>query len=130
MSTRAEIEILYFDDCPNYRAAIELVHLLVGEGRFDADVRAIRVEDAEQASELRFLGSPTVRVTGRDVEPGADERSEYVLACRVYQTEHGHDGRARPAVDRLGTRIGRRLGSSPVGCGREAGASPQNVTTA
>jgi hypothetical protein len=92
VTTRPEIEILYFDGCPNYREAIELVHLLVGEGPFEADVRAIPVEDAEQAKARCFLGSPTVRVNGRDVEPEADERDDYVLACRVYQTEHGPAG--------------------------------------
>jgi hypothetical protein len=42
--------------------------------------------------ELRFLGSPTIRVDGRDVEPGAEERQEFVLSCRVYRTERGLAG--------------------------------------
>lgn len=41
---------------------------------------------------MRFLGSPTVRVNGRDVEPGAEERTDYVLACRVYRGEAGFSG--------------------------------------
>ncbi|MBD0338222.1 MAG: thioredoxin family protein [Thermoleophilia bacterium] len=92
MSDRAEIEILFFDDCPNYRDAIDLVRLLLAESHFDADLKLTLVEEPERARELRFLGSPTIRVNGRDVEPGADEREDYVLACRVYQTEHGPGG--------------------------------------
>jgi hypothetical protein len=41
---------------------------------------------------MRFLGSPTIRVNGRDVEPGADDRETFVLACRVYRTEAGISG--------------------------------------
>ena len=40
----------------------------------------------------RFLGSPTIRVNGRDIEPGADARSEFTLACRVYRTDSGFSG--------------------------------------
>ena len=29
---------------------------------------------------------------GRDIEPGADERTEYVLACRIYRTDEGIAG--------------------------------------
>ena len=38
----------------------------------DADVREIPVESPEEAGQLGFLGSPTVRVEGDDVEPGAE----------------------------------------------------------
>jgi len=90
--TRAAIEILYVEDCPNHSATIELVELLVDEGGLEADIRPIRVSDAEDARRRRFLGSPTIRVDGRDVEPGADDRDDYVLACRLYQTEQGPAG--------------------------------------
>lgn len=92
MSGRHSIDVLYFAGCPHYRQAVELVHLLVAELPFEADVRSVLVSDAAEASRLRFLGSPTVRVDGRDVEPGAEERTEYVLACRVYRTEGGPAG--------------------------------------
>ena len=52
-------------------------------------VDLLEVADLDAATELRFLGSPTVRVNGRDVEPGAELRREFVLSCRVYQTEQG-----------------------------------------
>lgn len=51
-----------------------------------------RVERDEEAQRLRFLGSPTVRVDGRDVEPGADVREDFGLKCRLYRTEDGLTG--------------------------------------
>jgi len=56
------------------------------------EIGEVVVPDAETAERLRFLGSPTIRVDGRDVEPGADARTAYVLACRIYRTEHGLSG--------------------------------------
>jgi hypothetical protein len=83
------VEILYFEGCPNHTATHVLVERIAAELRAMPDVRDVDVPDAEAAARLRFLGSPTVRVNGRDVEPGADERTEYVFACRLYRREHG-----------------------------------------
>ena len=52
----------------------------------------MEVTDVETAEQLHFLGSPTIRVEGRDVEPGADERDDFALSCRVYRSEHGLTG--------------------------------------
>ncbi len=49
----------------------------------------MEVTDPEAAVELRFLGSPTVRVDGVDVEPGAAERRDFALSCRIYRSERG-----------------------------------------
>ncbi len=86
------IEVLYFDGCPNHERTLAEVDRLVDELDIDTDVRAIRVVDAEDAERKRFLGSPTVRVDGIDVEPGAAERTDYVLACRIYRTSEGYAG--------------------------------------
>jgi hypothetical protein len=86
------VELLYFEGCPNHHAARQLVERIAIEEGAVADVRLVEVSSPEEAEALRFLGSPTVRVNGRDVEPGADERDAFMLACRVYQTESGLGG--------------------------------------
>lgn len=93
---RTEIEILTFDGCPNREHAIELVAQVVAEVGADADVRVVDVPDAETAAKTRFLGSPTIRVNGRDIEPGADKRHDFVHSCRVFRTEHGFSGQPDP----------------------------------
>jgi hypothetical protein len=65
---------------------------VVAELGLDATVRRVDVPDLESAETHRFLGSPTIRVNGRDVELGADERSEFVLSCRVYRTDGSFKG--------------------------------------
>ena len=84
----SRVELLYFDGCPNVEATRHAVKA-IAEG---VDVRMVLVETPADAERLRFLGSPTVRVDGRDIEPGADERSDYALACRVYRTVDGVSG--------------------------------------
>ena len=65
---------------------------MAAELHLDPTIDLVEVADADSAARLRFLGSPTVRVDGRDVEPGASERYEFVLSCRVYRTERGLAG--------------------------------------
>ena len=90
--SRPRVEILYFDGCPNHEAARELVEHVAEELSIEPQIQLVRVDDPDAAAELRFLGSPTVRVDGRDVEPRAEERREFVLSCRVYRSEHGFSG--------------------------------------
>jgi hypothetical protein len=87
------VEILYFDGCPNHEAAREAVERVAAEIGVDPEIELVEVLGEDQVGELRFLGSPTVRVNDRDVEAGADERRDYVLACRVYRSEEGVQGR-------------------------------------
>jgi hypothetical protein len=89
---RPRVEILYFEGCPHYEYARALVERLAAGLGLDPDLQLVEVPDQQAATRLRFLGSPTVRVDGRDVEPGADERSHYVLSCRVYPDERGLSG--------------------------------------
>lgn len=91
------VEILYFEGCPNYREAQALVEQVAAEVGVAPEIRLIAVADAETAVRERFLGSPTVRVDGRDVEPGTETRNDCVYACRVYRTPDGVAGRPAAA---------------------------------
>ena len=51
----------------------------------DARIERIEIDTPERAVRIRFLGSPSVRVNGRDVEPGADARDAFGLMCRTYR---------------------------------------------
>ena len=79
------IEVLYFEGCPNREPTLELARSVAKEFGVDAAVREVEVRDQAEAERLRFLGSPSVRVHGVDIEPGADARTEYALSCRVYE---------------------------------------------
>lgn len=85
------VELLYFDGCPSWRVAEgRLVEALAMSGRDDVTVSRRRVETPEQAEELGFLGSPTIRIDGTD--PFATGAEQVGLACRVYPTSTGLSG--------------------------------------
>src|SRR5262245_52690322 len=86
------VEILYFDGCPHASTAADLVRAIIREAGTPADVREVPVATEEDAQRMRFLGSPTVRVNGRDVDPEAEGRADYGMQCRVYATGDGFDG--------------------------------------
>ena len=86
------VEILYFDGCPNHHPAIALVERLSRELGIAPDLRLVNVRDRPAAQRLRFLGSPTIRVGGVDVDPWTAERDDYGLSCRIFQTEAGVSG--------------------------------------
>jgi hypothetical protein len=90
--SRPLVEVLTFEGCPHAEPALELVRRVVADAGVAATVRRVDVPDPEAAAAQRFLGSPTIRVNGLDIEPGAGERDEYVLSCRVYRTENGLKG--------------------------------------
>jgi hypothetical protein len=54
-------------------------------------IELVAVNTDEEARRLRFAGSPTVRVDGKDLFP-AREREDWRLGCRVYVTPEGLKG--------------------------------------
>ena len=88
-----KVEVLFFDECPNHEALLpHLRGLLNAEGAEDTHINLVRVEDLETAEAKRFLGSPTLRIDGVDVEPRADERTDFGLKCRLFATPDGLRG--------------------------------------
>jgi hypothetical protein len=64
------VEIMFTERCPYVREAIDHVRQAT-EARArkaEIEVRLVLVETMGEACQLEFLGSPTVRVDGRDVE--------------------------------------------------------------
>ena len=87
--SRPRVEILYFEGCPNHEPARALVQRLARELRLEPEIELVEVADPDAAVALRFLGSPTVRVDGVDVEPGAEERRDFAFSCRIYRSDGG-----------------------------------------
>lgn len=92
------VELLYFDGCPNWTVAEERLHeALRSVDRDDVRVTRVRVGSAEEAEDLGFVGSPTIRVDG--VDPFASGGEQVGLACRVYTTPGGLGG--SPSTEQL-----------------------------
>lgn len=86
------IELLTIAGCPNRDAALALIQRIRTQLASTAQVQVTEVPDQPTAEQLRFLGSPTIRVNGHDIEPSADRQHEYIHACRLYQGRHSLSG--------------------------------------
>ncbi len=85
-----KVELLYFDGCPGYRKAEQTLKAALSREDCEAEVELVAVNTDAEAEALKFPGSPTVRVDGRDLFPSsAGERDDWRLACRVYATPEG-----------------------------------------
>jgi hypothetical protein len=89
---RPIIDVLYVEECPNYPDTLALVQRVGTELGIDVELRTTLIADQAAAEGARFPGSPTVRVDGRDVEPGSEPPAEYTLAYRLYRLEHRFAG--------------------------------------
>jgi hypothetical protein len=86
------VEVLYFDGCSSHEALLPRLRRLLDEAGFASEIHLRRVDSPEGADRERFLGSPTVRIDGSDVDPAAAERTDYGLKCRLYPTGDGLRG--------------------------------------
>ena len=89
--------MLFVQDCPHYPATLALIQRVLAELGILADVRSSLVGDRAAAEQARFAGSPTIRVDGRDVEPGSEPPTEIVVGCRLYRLEHSFAGQPAEA---------------------------------
>ena len=92
-------ELFYFDDCPSYKqAAANLKEALRLEG-LPETVEMVEVASEEDAPRKRFIGSPSIRINGVDLEGPEAESNGYGYGCRVYSNDGSFAG--WPSVERI-----------------------------
>lgn len=89
MGDRVKIELLYFDGCPGHAELRARLPRLLEQAEVDATIEERSFDSERAARRERFLGSPTLRIDGHDVDPDAADRHHYGLRCRLYPTEDG-----------------------------------------
>ncbi len=87
-----KVAVLYFDGCPSHEALLPRLRELMAQAGVDEPIELNAVESFEAAERERFLGSPTLRIDGQDVEPAASERTDFGLKCRLYASADGVRG--------------------------------------
>lgn len=91
------VEVLFFDGCPNLELATDRVRQAIERAGAEAELHLVRLEGEADAVARGFLGSPTVRVDGRDVDGSAAARTDFGLQCRVYSVDGRLEG--APPID-------------------------------
>lgn len=90
------IEILAREDCANRGMALVVVERVVDETGVPAEIEVVDVESDSDAETYGVLGSPTVLVDGRDVDPAPSVNADYSADDRIYRTERGPCGWPEP----------------------------------
>jgi hypothetical protein len=76
------IDVLYYEDCPHYEEAVKTLKEVLEEEGVDGEVHMVEVFPGEEAFD--FIGSPTILVNGKDLEPEADYEAPHQGYCRIY----------------------------------------------
>jgi mercuric ion transport protein len=87
-----KVEVLYIADCPNHTPVVDRVRDVLRNTGMPQTVQEVEVCTNAEAEALRFLGSPTVRVNGLDVEPDARAIQHFGLGCRSYVENGSRSG--------------------------------------
>ena len=94
------VELLWWEGCPSTDGALAMLRdemAAVGLDPEEIEMREVSTDADAQREE--FIGSPTIRVDGHDVQPVPGETIG--LSCRVYRLP---DGRVSPLPDRAEVR--------------------------
>ena len=78
------VRVLFTEDCPHRAPTLRLVCDVMEELGVESSIEEIAVWNVEQARRLHFLGSPTVLIDGRDIEPARRMDINFGIKCRLY----------------------------------------------
>jgi hypothetical protein len=91
------IKLLYFKGCPSWEVALDNLQIALSEEGLNLQVQLVDVKSDQEATALKFPGSPSFWVDGEDIWP--EERQSYSMNCRLYRTPAGMTG--WPTVEML-----------------------------
>jgi hypothetical protein len=90
------VELLWWEGCPSWERAIEIVREQMRDAGLDpASLEVTEIVTDADAERTGFPGSPTILIDGADFQPPGPEEPRG-LTCRVYRLR---DGRASPLPD-------------------------------
>src|SRR5260370_24577694 len=120
-----KIEVLYFEGCANHKPAVARSDEIVKAEGISAEVSEVNVPNDSTAHEVRFLGSPSIRVNGMDVEQAARSAREYGMMCRTYVVNGRREGLpSREMIQQAIREVQSGVPSSDHCC--QPGGTPEN----
>lgn len=95
-----KVEFLWWEGCPSHSDALAQLRDEMSDLGLDPESIEVREVTSDADAECEeFVGSPTIRVDGDDVQPPGDEPAG--LTCRIYRRP---DGRISALPDRADVR--------------------------
>ena len=87
------VQFLYYAECPSHGDGLARLKEAMSAEGIEARIDVVEVATDDEAQRLRFIGSPTIRIDGEDIDPEGLGGQQYALTCRVYRRR---DGRPSP----------------------------------
>jgi len=106
-----KIELLYFEGCPNHVPAMEILREILDSLGREEQIHDVKVRTQAEAEAIRFVGSPSIRINGFDIEPWARSAKGFGLSCRTYVNGSRNSGVPSREVLRRAIMEGMREGS-------------------
>jgi hypothetical protein len=79
------VEVFYVPDCPHHPTAVRQLRAVLSAEGIPVEVHEVPVTDAQSAQELKFRGSPTVRINGLDIAGESQQPESFAVTCRIYE---------------------------------------------
>lgn len=79
---KVHIEFLYFEGCPSWKQGLANLRSALEKLHIDAELQMTLVASPEQAQEVGFYGSPSIKINGRDLE---GRQGDFSFNCRIYR---------------------------------------------
>ena len=78
------VEVLYFEGCPNLAPTVERVRAELLSHGLPKEIEEVEIHNQAEAKAFGFLGSPSVRINGLDIEREARNLKSFGMSCRTY----------------------------------------------
>src|SRR5439155_7403656 len=106
------VEVLYFEGCPNHAPTIERVRAELLSHDLPKEIEEVEIHNQAEAEALGFLGSPSVRINGLDIEREARNLKSFGMSCRTYL--EGTVRSSVPSSDLIGRALNEQAGEVSV----------------
>jgi hypothetical protein len=111
------VEFLFWNGCPSHPKALAELRAAMADVGMDPDSVIVREVRTQAGARLeRFVGSPSIRIDGVDVQPPGEE--PVGLTCRIYRRR---DGRISPTPDPADVRDALRAAQTATATERSFG---------
>src|SRR4051794_16974910 len=87
-----KVEVLYIEGCPNHQPAVDRVRSVMMDLGITAGVAEVKIINPEMAKATGFMGSPSIRVNGVDIEHAARNADQVGYGCRTYLNGRKREG--------------------------------------
>ena len=83
------VELLWWSGCPSHEKAFEMLAAALNDAGLDSScITRVQMVTMDEAKKSHFIGSPTIRINGRDIVP-PDPADQPALTCRLYFKANG-----------------------------------------